>query len=77
MKRKRGGMIGYQKDELLTETAALNLMFNRVFFIEHNILILLHAKTLEVEKVWKLNQLIKQCIESETYIGLEDMKLSI
>lgn len=77
MKRKRGDMIGYQKDELLTETASLNLMFNRVFHIEHNLLILLYAKTLEVENVWKLNQLVKQCIDSETYIGLEDMKISI
>tara|TARA_B110000008_G_C16976090_1_gene565967 strand:+ start:2981 stop:3241 length:261 start_codon:yes stop_codon:yes gene_type:complete len=73
MKRKRGDMIGYQKDELLLETTALNLSFNRCFDIEHNIHIYEYARTQEAEVIFKLNHIIKQAIESEKYIGMEDI----
>lgn len=75
MKRKRGDMIGYQKDELLLETTALNLSFNRCFDIEHNIHIYEYAKTQETEVIFQLNHIIKQAIESEKYIGMEDIIL--
>jgi hypothetical protein len=74
MKRKRGDMIGYQKDELLLQTTSLNLMFNRTFSLEHNILIFEYAKTKEVEFIFKLNHVVKQAIENETYIGMDDIK---
>ena len=73
MKRKRGDMIGYQKDELLVETTALNLSFNRCFDIEHNIHIYEYAKTKEAEVIFQLNHIIKQAIESEKYIGMNDI----
>jgi|TARA_B110000008_G_C16636689_1_gene430827 hypothetical protein len=75
MKRKRGDMIGYQKDELLVETTSLNLMYNRAFHLEHNTLIFEYAKTKEVEFIFNLNALIRQTIENETYIGMEDIKI--
>jgi hypothetical protein len=74
MKRKRGDMIGYQKDELLLQTTSLNLMFNRTFSLEHNILIFEYAKTKEAEFIFKLNHLVKQAIENETYIGMDDIR---
>jgi len=74
MKRKRGDMIGYQKDELLLQTTSLNLMFNRTFSLEHNILIFEYAKNKEAEFIFKLNCLVKQAIENETYIGMDDIK---
>ena len=75
MKRKRGDMIGYEKDELLVETTALNLRFNRCFDIEHNIHIYEYAKDKEVEVIFHLNHIIRQAIESETYIGMNDIIL--
>ena len=74
MKRKRGDMIGYQKDELLLQTTSLNLMFNRTFSLEHNILIFEYAKTKEAEFIFKLNHFVKQAIENETYIGMDDIR---
>lgn len=74
MKRKRGDMIGYQKDELLTETTSLNLMFNRTFSVDHNVFIFEYAKTKEAEDIYKINHLVKQAIENQTYIGMEDIK---
>lgn len=74
MKRKRGDMIGYQKDELLTETTSLNLMFNRTFSVDHNILIFEYAKSKDAEAIYKINHIVKQAIENETYIGMDDIK---
>jgi hypothetical protein len=74
MKRKRGDMIGYQKDELLLQTTSLNLMFNRTFSLEHNILIFEYAKTKEAEFIFRLNHLIKQAIENDIYIGMDDIR---
>ena len=67
-------MIGYQKDELLTETTSLNLMFNRTFYVDHNVFIFEYAKTKEAEDIYKINHLVKQAIENETYIGMDDIK---
>ena len=67
-------MIGYQKDELLTETTSLNLMFNRTFSVDHNVFIFKYAKTKEAEDIYKINHLVKQAIENQTYIGMEDIK---
>jgi len=72
MKRKRE--TGYSKDELLLETTSLNLVFNRCFDIEHNILIYEYAKSRDIECIYNINQLVKQCIETEKYIGMEDIK---
>ncbi len=71
MKRKRD----YQKDELLVETTSLNLMYSRTFQLEHNALIFEYAKTKDVEFILNLNQLIRQTIENETYIGMDDIKI--
>ena len=73
MKRKRGDMIGYQKDELLVETTALNLSFNRCFCIEHNTLLFEYAKDKEPDLIFKLNHIVKQAIETEKYIGMQDI----
>jgi predicted amidohydrolase len=75
MKRKRGDMIGYQKDELLLETTALNISFNICFDIEHNIILFEYAKTKEVEVIFCLNRIVKQAIDSEKYIGMQDIIL--
>ncbi len=75
MKRKRGDMIGYEKDELLVETTALNINFNRCFNVEHNILLFEYAKNKESEVIFRLNQIVKQAIESEKYIGMQDIIL--
>lgn len=73
MKRKRGDTIGYQKDELLLETTSLNLMFNRVFNIEHNIYIFEYAKGREVEDIYNINQMVRHSIENNKYIGMDDI----
>lgn len=75
MKRKRGDMIGYQKDELLVETTALNIRFNVCFDIEHNIILFEYAKSKDVEVIFFLNQIVKQAIDSENYIGMQDIIL--
>tara|TARA_B110000008_G_C16948874_1_gene555575 strand:- start:566 stop:802 length:237 start_codon:yes stop_codon:yes gene_type:complete len=72
MKRKRE--TGYSKDELLLETTYLNLSYNRCFNISHNILIWEYAKDQDLEIIYDINQLVKKCIETEKYIGLEDIK---
>lgn len=73
MKRKRGDMIGYQKDELLVETTALNLNFNRCFGVEHNTLLFQYAKDKGPDLIYKLNHIVKQAIETEKYIGMQDI----
>jgi hypothetical protein len=67
-------MIGYQKDELLLQTTSLNLMFNRTFSLDHNILIFEYAKTKDAEFIFKLNHMLTQAIENETYIGMDDIR---
>lgn len=74
MKRKRPE-IGYQKDELLIETTALNLHFNRCFDIEHNILLYNYAKDKDAEFIYRLNRIVEKAIDTGIYIGMEDIKL--
>lgn len=74
MKRKRPE-IGYQKDELLVETTALNLRFNRHFDVEHNILLYEYAKDKEVEFIYRMNRVVEKAIDTSVYIGMEDIKL--
>ncbi len=74
MKRKRPE-IGYQKDELLIETTALNLNFNRCFDIEHNILLYNYAKDKDAEFIYRLNRIVEKAIDTCIYIGMEDIKL--
>jgi len=74
MKRKRPE-IGYQKDELLIETTALNLNFNRCFDIEHNILLYNYAKDKDAEFIYRLNRIVEKAIDTCNYIGMEDIKL--
>lgn len=74
MKRKRPE-IGYQKDELLIETTALNLNFNRCFDIEHNILLYNYAKDKDAEFIYRLNRIVEKAIDTGIYIGMEDIKL--
>lgn len=72
MKRKRN--IGYNRDELLTETTSLNLMYNRTFDLDHNIHIYCIAKDMEVENIYKLNQIVKTILSEEKYYTLEEIK---
>tara|TARA_B100000214_G_scaffold375590_1_gene363029 strand:+ start:7746 stop:7982 length:237 start_codon:yes stop_codon:yes gene_type:complete len=74
MKRKRPE-IGYQKDELLVETTALNLSFNRRFEVEHNILLYEYAKDKEAEFIYRMNRIVEKAIDTGIYIGMEDIKL--
>jgi len=72
MKRKRE--TGFHKDELLLQTTALNLSFNRTFDIEHNIYLYEFAKDKDEELIYKLNNIVQQAIDTEQYIGMEDIK---
>jgi hypothetical protein len=72
MKRKRN--IGYNRDELLTETTSLNLMYNRTFDLDHNIHIYSIAKDMGVENIYTLNQHLKTIINEGKYYTLEDIK---
>tara|TARA_B100000925_G_C21996574_1_gene469197 strand:+ start:2129 stop:2371 length:243 start_codon:yes stop_codon:yes gene_type:complete len=74
MKRKRNCIVGYQKDELLVETTSLNLEYNRVFDLEHNILIYELAKDKSVEIIYDINELIKKNIEEQKYMDIEMIK---
>jgi len=74
MKRKRDCIVGYEKDELLVETTALNLKYNRVFQLEHNILIYNFAKDQSVEIIYDLNELLKKNIEEQEYMDIEGIK---
>lgn len=74
MKRKRNCIVGYQKDELLVETTSLNLEYNRVLDLEHNILIYELAKDKSVEIIYDINELIKKNIEEQKYMDIEMIK---
>jgi hypothetical protein len=54
MKRKRDS-VGYEKDEMLTETTALNLQYNRTFGLDHNILIYDCFKDKTPEAIYEVN----------------------
>ena len=73
MKRKRE--TGFHKDELLLQTTYLNLAFNRCFDLEHNIHIYNYAKDKDEECIHKINNIVSQAIDTEKYIGMEDIKL--
>lgn len=73
MKRKRGE-IGYQKDELLIETTALNLSYNRYFQLEHNTYIYEYAKTKTPEFIYNVNRIIEQLILDGNYIEMDALK---
>ena len=77
MKRKRDSMVGYEKDELLTETTALNLQYNRTFGLDHNILIYDYFKDKTPEAIYEVNLLLKQNIEDLNYMDLEQIKKMI
>lgn len=74
MKRKRDSDEGYSKDELLLRTTALNLSYNRCFNISHNILIYDLVKDKDLEYIYEVNQIVEECIETEKYMELEDIK---
>lgn len=74
MKRKRDSDEGYSKDELLLRTTALNLSYNRCFNIPHNILIYDLVKDKDLEYIYEVNQIVEECIETEKYMELEDIK---
>lgn len=73
MKRKRDS-VGYEKDELLTETTALNLQYNRTFGLDHNILIYECFKDKTPEAIYEVNLLLKQNIADLNYMDLEQIK---
>jgi len=77
MKRKRDSMVGYEKDELLTETTALNLQYNRTFGLDHNILIYDCFKDKTPEAIYEVNLLLKQNIADQNYMDLEQIKKMI
>ena len=76
MKRKRGS-VGYEKDEMLTETTALNLQYNRTFGLDHNILIYDYFKDKTPEAIYEVNLLLKQNIADQNYMDLEQIKKMI
>lgn len=76
MKRKRDS-VGYVKDEMLTETTALNLQYNRTFGLDHNILIYDYFKDKTPEAIYEVNLLLKQNIADQNYMNLEQIKKMI
>jgi len=76
MKRKRDS-VGYEKDEMLTETTALNLQYNRTFGLDHNILIYDYFKDKTPEAIYEVNLLLKQNIADQNYMNLEQIKKMI
>lgn len=76
MKRKRES-IGYEKNELLLETTALNLKYNVTFGLDHNIYIYESFKDTDPETIYELNLLLKQNIEQYNYMDLEQIKKKI
>ena len=76
MKRKRDS-VGYEKDEMLTETTALNLQYNRTFGLDHNILIYDYFKDKTPEAIYEVNLLLKQNIADQNYMDLDQIKKMI
>tara|TARA_B100001057_G_scaffold101785_1_gene98929 strand:+ start:3164 stop:3406 length:243 start_codon:yes stop_codon:yes gene_type:complete len=74
MKRKRDSIVGYEKDELLVQTTALNLQYNRTFGLDHNILIYDCFKDQTPEAIYELNLLLKQNIDDLNYMDLDQIK---
>lgn len=72
MKRKRGE-IGYQKDELLVETTALNLSYNRRFQLDHNTFIYEYAKNKSPEFIYDVNRLVEKLIQDGKYTEMHDL----